>query len=90
MPSAWKIRGKTGGSGPIWDAMSTDDTDDYDALTGHKWDWASNWTISAETSSDTGIIWSEMSYPWEDDPTILRLNPWTITSPTKVQEATET
>ena len=29
MPSAWKIRDKTiGGSGPVWDDMSTDDTDD--------------------------------------------------------------
>ena len=58
MPSAWKIRGKTGGSGPVWDAMSTDDTDDYDALTTHTWDWSgsSGWTITTNTK---GIIGEE-------------------------------
>ena len=89
MPSAWKIRGKTGGSGPIWDAMSTDDTDDYDALTGHTWDWTSDWTISGKTIV-FGEYWSEVMHLWADDPTTFDPNPWTITSPTKIQEATET
>ena len=89
MPSAWKIRGKTGGSGPTWDAMSTDDTDDYDALTGHNWDWASDWTIFAQKIA-VGEYWSSVSYLCADDPTTYKPNPWTITSGTKAQEATET
>jgi hypothetical protein len=85
MPTAWKIRDKTGGSGPTWDAMSTDDTDDYDALTGHNWDWASDWTIFDKSTSDTGIVWSAMAYVWQDDPTAYKENPWTIINITKIQ-----
>jgi hypothetical protein len=56
MPTAWKIRDKTiGGGGPTWDAMSTDDTDDYDALDTHKWDWASDWTIFAKIQEATEV-----------------------------------
>ena len=56
MPTAWKIRDKTiGGGGPTWDAMSTDDTDDYDALDTHKWDWASDWTIFAKIQAATEV-----------------------------------
>ena len=91
MPTAWKIRDKTiGGSGPTWDAMSTDDTDDYDALTTHKWDWASDWTIFAKSTSDIGIVWSGMSYTWVTDPTVYAGSPWTIMNLTKIQAATET
>ena len=91
MPSAWKIRDKSsGGSGPTWDAMSTDDTDDYDALTTHKWDWASDWTIFNKSTSDTGIVWSAVPYTWQNDPTTYKGNPWTIISVTKIQVATET
>ena len=89
MPSAWKIRGKTGGSGPTWDAMSTDDTDDYDALTAHKWDWASDWTIF-EQNVGIGEYWSEVSYLWAANPTTYQRDPWTIIGITKIQESTET
>jgi len=88
MPTAWKIRDKTVYSGPTWDAMSTDDTDDYDALTGHIWEWTAEWEIFAKSTSDIGIIWSAVSYEWEDDPTVLRLNPWTIFTNTKIQSDT--
>jgi hypothetical protein len=89
MPTAWKIRDKTiGGSGPTWDAMSTDDTDDYDALTTHKWEWTSTWTIFAKSTDDTGIIWSSMPYTWENDPTVLNLNPWTVITNTRIQSDT--
>ena len=54
MPTAWKIRDKTVYSGPTWDAMATDDTDDYDALTEHKWEWTSTWTIVTNTKTITG------------------------------------
>ena len=91
MPTAWKIRDKTtGGSGPTWDAMSTDDTDDYDALTTHKWDWAGDWTIFAKSTSDIGIVWSAVAYTWQNDPTVYKENPWTIMNITKIQAATET
>ena len=89
MATAWKIRGKKGSSGPTWDAMSTDDKDDYDALTGHTWDWASDWTIFGKEII-FGEYWSEIPYLWADDPTILKSDPWTITSGTKIQESTET
>ena len=90
MATAWKIRDKTvGGSGPTWDAMATDDTDDYDALTTHKWDWAGDWEIFAKSTSDTGIVWSAVPYLWADDPTVYKENPWTIMNITKLQEATE-
>ena len=90
MPTSWKIRDKsTGGSGPTWDAMSTDDTDDYDALTAHKWDWASDWAIFGKTIV-VGEYWSEISYLWADDPTTYKADPWTIIGITKIQESTET
>ena len=88
MPTAWKIREKMFSSGPTWDAMSTDGTDDYDALTGHIWEWTSTWEIFAKSTDDTGIIWSSVAYTWEDDPTTLSLNPWTITTNTKIQSNT--
>ena len=69
--------------------MSTDDTDDYDALTGHKWDWAGDWTIFDKSTSDIGIVWSAVAYTWQLDPTVFRENPWTIMNITKIQEATE-
>ena len=58
MATSWKIQNKLNDSGPDWDAMSTDDTDDYDALTDHRWDWAgsSGWTIITATK---GIIGEE-------------------------------
>ena len=90
MPTAWKIRDKMFSSGPTWDAMSTDDTDDYDSLTGHRWEWTSDWTIFDKSTSDTGIVWSAMPYVWQDDPTTYKENPWTIINITKIQEATET
>ena len=89
MPTAWKIRDITiGGSGPTWDAMSTDDTDDYDALTGHKWEWTSTWTIFAKSTDDTGKTWGAVSYTWGSDPTILDSNPWTIFTNTRIQSDT--
>ena len=90
MPTAWKIRDKSNRSGPTWDAMSTDDTDDYDALTEHTWDWSADWTIFAKSITDTGIIWSSVSYTWQTDPTIYKESPWTIMSSSKAQVATET
>ena len=90
MPSAWKVRGKSlGGSGPTWDAMSTDDTDDYDALTTHKWEWTSDWTLFGQRVV-VGEYWSEVSYLWADDPTTYKSDPWTMISGTKIQESTET
>ena len=58
MATSWKIQNKFGDSGPDWDAMSTDDTDDYDSLTGHTWNWSgsSGWTIITVTK---GIIGEE-------------------------------
>ena len=89
MATAWKIRDKMFSSGPVWDSMSTDDTDDYDALTSHRWEWTSTWTIFAKSTSDTGVIWSAMPYLWADDPTTFKDNPWTIVTNTKIQTATE-
>ena len=94
MATAWTIRIKTFASedigDPIWDSLSTDDTHDYDALTEHKWNWASDWSIFAKSTSDIGIVWAEVAYAWQADPTIYKENPWTIMNITKIQEATET
>ena len=89
MATAWKIRGKKGSSGPTWDAMSTDNTDDYDALTGHTWDWASDWTIFGKKAI-VGEYWGQIAYAWKDDPTVYKADPWAIISATQVQESTET
>ena len=90
MPTAWKVRGKSiGGSGPTWDAMATDDTDDYDALTAHKWEWTADWTLFGQNVS-TGEYWSEVLYLWADDPTSYKSDPWTMINATKNQESTET
>ena len=58
MPTSWKISDKTVYSGPTWDAMSTDVTDDYDELTGHKWEWTSDWIFGEKigASSPTWTI----------------------------------
>ena len=89
MPSAWKIRDKTiGGSGPTWDAMSTDDTDDYDALTGHKWEWTSTWEIFAKSTSDTGLLWGAVPNTWATYSFVLNESPWSILEQSKIQSDT--
>ena len=89
MPTAWKIRDKGvgSGSGPTWGAMSSTD---YEDLIDHKWDWASDWTIFAKSTSDIGIVWSGVSYTWAADPTLYASSPWTIMNKTKIQASTET
>ena len=89
MPTAWKIRDKAiGGSGPTWDAMSTDDTDDYDALTTHKWEWTATWEIFAKSSSDTGVLWGAVPNTWQTYSFVLTESPWSIFSNTKIQSDT--
>ena len=86
MPTAWLIRDKlSGGGGPTWDAS---DSTDYEDRIDHKWDWTSEWEIFAKSTDDIGIIWSAMAYTWENDPTTLTLNPWTITTNTRIQSDT--
>ena len=91
MSTSWKIRDKsTGGSGPTWDAMDTSSTDDYDQLSTHKWDWASSWGVFASASEVAGgNRWSAVSYTWGTDPTTYQYDQWTITTNTKIQQATE-
>ena len=90
MPSAWKVRGKAlSGSGPTWDAMSTDDTDDYDALTGHKWEWTSTWTIFAKSTSDTGVLWGAVPNTWATYSFVLNTSPWSVFTNTRIQSDTE-
>ena len=91
MPTAWLIRDKlAGGSGPTWDAMLTDDTDDYDSLIDHKWEWTSTWEIFAKSTSDTGVLWGAVSQYWPDYTFTLAESPWSIIGQSKIQAATET
>jgi len=85
-PTAWLVRDKTiGGSAPRWeDADSTY----YENHIDHIWEWTSSWEIFAKSTSDTGVIWSAVSYTWEDDPTTLTLNPWTVFTNTRIQSDT--
>ena len=89
MPPAWKIRDKTiGGSGPTWDAMSTDDTDDYDALTTHKWEWTRTWEIFAKSTSQTGVLWGAVPNTWATYSFTLSESLWSITEQSKIQSDT--
>ena len=86
MPTAWLVRDKTvGGSAPRWEDLGSTD---YEDQIDHVWDWTASWEIFAKSTNDTGIIWSAVPYTWEDDPTVLNLNPWTITTNTRIQSDT--
>ena len=102
MPTSWKIQEKDIASGPDWDAMDTDDTDDYDALTAHYWDWSSDWTFGEKigASSPTwtvlstqgyiGSPWANVDSTWADHDDSWLLISWTITTNTKTITGTET
>ena len=90
MSTSWKIRDKSIGGGATWDAMDTSGTDDYDALTSHTWNWGNDWTILGSASEIAGgDRWSAVSYSQGADPTIYQYDQWTITTNTKIQQATE-
>ena len=89
MPTAWLVRDKTvGGSGPTWDAMSTDDTDDYDALTGHKWEWTSELEIFAKSTDETGVLWGAVPNTWATYSFVLNTSAWSMFTNTKIQSDT--
>ena len=86
MPTAWLVRDKTvGGNGPAWEDA---DSADYEDLIDHAWEWTATWEVFAKSTNDTGFIWSAVSYTWETDPTVLNLNPWTVTTNTRIQSDT--
>ena len=86
MPTAWLVRDKSvGGNGPAWEDA---DSADYEDLIDHAWEWTATWEVFAKSTNDTGFIWSAVSYTWETDPTVLNLNPWTITNNTRIQSDT--
>ena len=89
MPTAWKVSDKSVGGGPTWDSMATDDTDDYDALTEHKWEWTSEWDIFAKISDNSAIegdlLWGAVTQYWPDYTFVLDTSTWSIFENTKIQ-----
>ena len=102
MPTSWKIQNKLNDSGPDWDAMDTSSTDEWEDLTGHYWDWSSDWTFGEKigagsptwtvlaTQGYIGSPWANVDSTWADHDDTWLLISWTITTNTKTITGTET